>query len=175
MACAPSEDSDQRIRPVWSVFVVRMKNVWVLIYPLSAQRRLWSDWADAKAHLSVRWAHSHFVGFVMRRLECLLDVILFRVLYSVTKVSSIKLVRVAFWPHCITFWPHCVTLWPHCITFWPHCITFWPHCITLWPHCITLWPHCITFWPHCITFWPHCITFAVRVASVLSVHMYLFG
>ena len=27
------------IRPVWSVFAVRMKNAWVLIYPLSAQRR----------------------------------------------------------------------------------------------------------------------------------------
>ena len=35
------------IRPVWSVFVVRMKKAWVLSYPLSAQRRLWSDWADA--------------------------------------------------------------------------------------------------------------------------------
>ena len=29
------------------------------------QRRLWSDWADAQADLSLRWAHSHFVGFVM--------------------------------------------------------------------------------------------------------------
>ena len=28
----------------------------------------WSDWADAQADLSLRWAHSHFVGFVMRRL-----------------------------------------------------------------------------------------------------------
>ena len=70
MACAPSEDSDQlghlpsRIR----VFAVRMKKAWVLSYPLSAQRRLWSDWADAQADLSLRWAHSHFVGFVMRRL-----------------------------------------------------------------------------------------------------------
>ena len=38
-------------------------------YPLSAQRRLWSDWVDAQADLSLRWAHSHFVGFVMRRLK----------------------------------------------------------------------------------------------------------
>ena len=53
------------IRPVWSVFAVRMKKAWVLSYPLSAQRRLWSDWADAHAELSLRWAHSHFVGFVM--------------------------------------------------------------------------------------------------------------
>ena len=37
-------------------------------YPLNAQRRLWSDWADAQIYLSLGWAHSHFVGFVMRRL-----------------------------------------------------------------------------------------------------------
>ena len=58
-----------RVRPVWSVFPVRMKNPWVLRYPLSAKRRLWSDWADAQAELSLRRAHSHFVGFVMRRLK----------------------------------------------------------------------------------------------------------
>ena len=39
-------------------------------YPLSAQWRLWSDWADAQADLSLRWAHTHFVGFVMSRLKC---------------------------------------------------------------------------------------------------------
>ena len=39
--CAPSEDSDQlSIRPVWSVFAVRIKKAWVLSYPLSAQWRL---------------------------------------------------------------------------------------------------------------------------------------
>ena len=71
MACVPSEDTDQpghppsRIR----VFAVRMKKAWVLSYPLSAQRRLWSDWADAQADLSLCWAHSHFVGFVMRWLK----------------------------------------------------------------------------------------------------------
>ena len=42
-----------------------MKNAWVLSYPLRAQRRLLSDWADAQADLSLRWAHSHFVSFVM--------------------------------------------------------------------------------------------------------------
>ena len=31
------------------------------------QRRLWSDWADVQADLSLRWAHTHFVGFVMSR------------------------------------------------------------------------------------------------------------
>ena len=52
MACVPSED----------------KKAWILSYPLSAQQRLWSDWADAQADLSFRWVHSHFVGFVIRGL-----------------------------------------------------------------------------------------------------------
>ena len=37
------------IHPVWSVIAVRMKKPWVLSYPLSAQRRLRSDWAEAQA------------------------------------------------------------------------------------------------------------------------------
>ena len=32
------------------------------------QRKLWSDWADGQADLSLRWAHTRFVGFVMSRL-----------------------------------------------------------------------------------------------------------
>ena len=65
--CAPSEDSDQPGHPpsLIRVFAVHLKKPWVLSYPLSAQRRLWSDWADAQADLSLRWAHTHFVGFVM--------------------------------------------------------------------------------------------------------------
>ena len=81
--CASSEDSDQpgHLPSLIRVFAVRMKKAWVLNYPLSTQRRLWSDWADAQADLSLhwadaqvdlslRWAHSHFVGFVMRRFKC---------------------------------------------------------------------------------------------------------
>ena len=45
------------IRPVWSI-AVRMKKAWVLSYPLSTQRRLWSDWADAQADLSSLGAHA---------------------------------------------------------------------------------------------------------------------
>ena len=45
------------------VFAVRMKNAWVLSYLLSAQRWLWSDWADAQADLSLRWAHMPFCWF----------------------------------------------------------------------------------------------------------------
>ena len=43
------------------VFAVRMKKAWVLSYPLSAKRRLWSDWVDAQAVLSLRRAHSLLV------------------------------------------------------------------------------------------------------------------
>ena len=74
-------------RPVWSepghppspirVFAVHMKKAWVLSYLLSAQRRLWSDWANAQVDLSLRWAHSHFVRFVMSRLILLLQLFLF--------------------------------------------------------------------------------------------------
>ena len=36
---------------------------WVLSYTLSAQRRLWSEWTDAQADLSLRWAHRSFCWF----------------------------------------------------------------------------------------------------------------
>ena len=68
---ADSEDSDQpgHLPSLIRIFTVRVKKPWVISYPFSAQRRLWSDWADAQADLSLRWAHSHFVGFVMSRLK----------------------------------------------------------------------------------------------------------
>ena len=71
MACAPIKDSDQPGHPPSLIrdLAVRMKKAWVLSYLLSAQRRLWSDWADAQADLSLIWAHNHFVGFVMRRFK----------------------------------------------------------------------------------------------------------
>ena len=52
------------------VFAVRMKKPWVLSYPLSAQWRLWSDWAHVQADPSLRWAHCHFVGSDMSWLIC---------------------------------------------------------------------------------------------------------
>ena len=65
MACAPSEDSDQPGHPPSLIrdFAVRSKKAMILSYPLSVQRRLWSDWADAQADLSLRWAHMPFRGF----------------------------------------------------------------------------------------------------------------
>ena len=70
-ACAPSEDSDQPGHPpsLIRVFVIRTKKPWVLSYPLSAKRILWSDWVDAQADLSLRWAYTHLVGFVMSWLK----------------------------------------------------------------------------------------------------------
>ena len=61
-ACAPSEDSDQAGHPpsLIRVFAVRTKKAWVLSYPMSAQQRLCSDWADAQPDLSLRWAHMPF-------------------------------------------------------------------------------------------------------------------
>ena len=71
--CVPSQDSHQpgHQPSLIRVFAVCMKKAWVLSYPMSAQRRLWSDWADAQADLSLCCAHIHFVGFVMRWLTFL--------------------------------------------------------------------------------------------------------
>ena len=44
----------------WTVFAVRMKRLWILGYPQSAMRRLWSDCADAQADLSLRWARMQY-------------------------------------------------------------------------------------------------------------------
>ena len=49
------------IRPIWSVFAVRMKKAWILSYPLSTQRRLWSDWVDAQADVSLHWVQTHLL------------------------------------------------------------------------------------------------------------------
>ena len=68
------------------VFAVRMKKAWVLIYQLSAQQKLWSDRADVQTDLSLRWSHSHFVGFVMRR----------RDMFSVSLAGSHGLHRLMF-------------------------------------------------------------------------------
>ena len=50
------------IHPVWSVFTAT-KKLRVLSYQLSAKPRLWSDWADAQADLSLRWVHRSFCWF----------------------------------------------------------------------------------------------------------------
>ena len=62
---APSQDSDQSGHPpsLFRVFAVHRKKAWVLSFPVSAQRRLWSDWVDAQADLSLCWAHMSFCWF----------------------------------------------------------------------------------------------------------------
>ena len=56
------------IRPVWSESTLYAQ--WVAKDPrfIHADSEDWSDWADAQADLSLRCAHTHFVGFVMSRL-----------------------------------------------------------------------------------------------------------
>ena len=92
---APSENSDQSGHPpsLIRVFAVRKKKAWVLSYPLSAPRRLWSDWAGAQTDLSLRWAHSHFVGFDMSRVIFFQDKWRFQMFWnlSVVQVSSFKI------------------------------------------------------------------------------------
>ena len=63
--CVPGEDSDQPGHPpsLIRIFAICMKNAWVLSYPLSAQRRLWSDSADAQADLRLRWVHRSLCWF----------------------------------------------------------------------------------------------------------------
>ena len=57
------------ICPVWSEFLLWAQ--WVAKDPsfLHADSDDWSDWVDAQADLSLRWVHSHCVGFVMLRLK----------------------------------------------------------------------------------------------------------
>ena len=71
---APSEDSDQPGHPPSLIRVFAVRSIGSQGSKLSScgQRRLWSDWADAQAYLSLRWAHTHFVRFVTRRLTWVL-------------------------------------------------------------------------------------------------------
>ena len=63
--CAANEGSDQPGHPprLIRVFAICMKKSWVLNYPLSPQRRLWSDWVDAQADVSLRWAYRSLCWF----------------------------------------------------------------------------------------------------------------
>ena len=115
MAHAPSKASDQPGHPpsLITVFAVRMKKVWVLSYPLSAQRRLWSDWADAQIDRSLRWMHSHFVGFVMRWLTYtinLLSKMLSKIVYKNTHLPWACL-HTGIFEICRLDTPCAVALW----------------------------------------------------------------
>ena len=75
LVCVPSEDSDQPGHPssLIRVFAGRRKKAWVLSHPLTAQRRLWSDWAAPRLIwgcvgctvilLVLSWGGSNFTVF----------------------------------------------------------------------------------------------------------------
>ena len=94
------------IRPVWSESLLSAwRNLGSLVTHW-AHSEDWSDWADAQADLSLHWAHSHFVGFVMSRLNstflcnccgwhasrllrlCSLDWLVYKYMYSPKKTCS---------------------------------------------------------------------------------------
>ena len=53
--------SQQRLRSAWASAQSDQSSL--------CTQRLCSDWTDAQADLSLRWAHIHFVGFVMSWLK----------------------------------------------------------------------------------------------------------
>ena len=59
LPCAPNEEWDQPAHPRSQirVFVGSMKKLCILGYPKCAQRRFWSDCANAQSDLNLRWAH----------------------------------------------------------------------------------------------------------------------
>ena len=66
--------AQRRLRSAWASRTVWSESSlcaqWVAKDPsfLHADSEDWSDWAEAQADLSLRWAHSHFISFVMSRL-----------------------------------------------------------------------------------------------------------
>ena len=86
--CA-QRDSDHPGHPpsLIRVFAVRSMGSLGPSFASGGQRRLWSDWADAQADLSLRWVHRSFCWFC----------------HAVARFS--------YWNH---FWNHCV--W-HCNEF----------------------------------------------------------
>ena len=93
---AASEDSDQPGHPPSLIGAFAMRWMCSQVPKLSScgQRRLWSDWADAQADLSLRWAHSHFVGCVMSRLKSLFKIDMFSIMQMLSwDVIVIKINR----------------------------------------------------------------------------------
>ena len=66
MTCSPSEYSDKLGHPLnlWSQpSLSAWRTLGPYSHPLSAQRRLWSDWMDAQSDMSLRWVHIPFCLF----------------------------------------------------------------------------------------------------------------
>ena len=79
--------AQQRLRSAWAFaqsdqsIGLRSVGSWGPKLSSCGQRRLWSDWVDAQADPSLCWAHSHFVGFVMSRLN-------YQIPLSITSIAS---------------------------------------------------------------------------------------
>ena len=58
--CPAKTQNSLGICPVWSVFTVYSTGSWGPNASSCRQRRLWSDWADAQADLSLPWGHISF-------------------------------------------------------------------------------------------------------------------
>ena len=80
------------IRPVWSESSL---SAWRNLGPLAthlAHSEDWSDWEDAQADLSLRWAHTHFVSFVMSRLILFLkSIIILLIVYTANRTDHLQL------------------------------------------------------------------------------------
>ena len=65
MVFVPSEDSDQpgHLLTLIRVFAVHLVGSWGPSVSSCGQRKLWSDWTDAQADLSLRWAQRPFCLF----------------------------------------------------------------------------------------------------------------
>ena len=88
VACARSKDSDQPRHPT-SLISLRCALKGSKLSSCG-KRRLWSDWADAQAYLSLRWAHSHFADFVMRRLILILTDHYKRIQYGISLHACVQ-------------------------------------------------------------------------------------
>ena len=91
---APSNDSDQpkHLPSLIRVFTVCSMGSSGTKLSSCGQRRLWSDWADAQADLSLRWAHMPFVGFVICHVAAQLFVLEMPPCYSLKVTNRIKIV-----------------------------------------------------------------------------------
>ena len=78
------------IRPVWSES--SLCAYWVAKDPnfLHADSEDWSDWADAHADLSLRWAHMLLCCFIMRRLIARIRCKMYSLTYSWGDIMSEK-------------------------------------------------------------------------------------
>ena len=65
MTWGPSKGSDHPRHPRLIKSLLSTWKTWVLGYPNSAQRRLWSDWADAQTDLSLHWPHRSVILLIL--------------------------------------------------------------------------------------------------------------